>query len=132
MSSLQDFLLENLDENATEQVVLSARLKDSPFTIRPMSSKEFNAYSMAATTFKKGKKVNFNSEVFSNQVIINHTIEPNFKDAEFVKKAGCITPEQLLNKVLRAGEMSELAQRISAFSGFESEMDDLVDEAKNS
>jgi hypothetical protein len=132
MSALQDFLLENVIDNITETVEISARLKGKPFTIRAMTGKEFTEYQQAATKIHKGKRVDFNTALFREKVIINHTVEPNFKDAAFIKKAGCMTPEQLLNKVLLAGEISELHSRISSLSGFDAEMDDMVDEAKNS
>jgi hypothetical protein len=132
MSALQDFLLETCSDNVTDKVVISPRFKDRPFTIRAMTGKEFTEYQQAATKIHKGKRVDFNSSLFREKVIINHTLEPNFKDAEFIKKAGCVTPEQLLNKVLLAGEIMELSEQISALSGFDQNMDEAVDEAKNS
>ena len=60
------------------------------------------------------------------------TIEPNFKDADSIKKAGCQSPEQFLYKSLLAGEIAELAQQISALSGFDADMEEMVEEAKNS
>lgn len=132
MSQLMDFLIENPVENVTEQVVISMRLKNHPFTIRSMGSSEFFKYQKDATKYKKGKKVDFDSKGFNQTIVINHTVDPNFKDAEFVKKAGCATPEQLIEKVLLSGEVAELAQKITTLSGFEEDLDDLVEEAKNS
>lgn len=131
MSKLQEFLLENIVTDLTEQVVVSPRLKDMPFTINAMSGEDFNEYQKRATKLRKNKEVDFNVARFRELVIINHTLEPSFKDAEFLKKSGCGTPEQLLYKVLTAGEISELHRRISDLSGFEMDMDELVDEAKN-
>jgi 6-phosphogluconate dehydrogenase len=131
MSALLDFLVENPVANETEQVEILPRLKGMPFTIGIMDSKQFNEYTQAATTFRKGKKVDFQSGKLNMQAVINHTVDPNFKDAEAIKKAGCVTPEQFLNKVLKAGEIANLAERIFALSGFNQNMDDAVDEAKN-
>jgi hypothetical protein len=64
--------------------------------------------------------------------VLNHTIEPNFKDADSIKKAGCQSPEQFLYRSLLAGEIAELAQQISALSGFDKDMEETVEEAKNS
>lgn len=132
MSALLDFLIQNPVDNITEQVVLSQRLKDKPFTIRAMTGAEFSEYQQAATIIRKGKKVEFDSRLFQERVVVNHTVEPNLKDAASIKAAGCLTPEQLLNKALLAGEIAELSQRISALSGFDQTMDEMVDEAKNS
>ena len=132
MSKLQQFLLENIVSDLTEQVVLSPRLKEMPFTISAMTGQNFNEYQQLATKIRKGKQVDFDAAIFREKVIVNHTLEPSFKDAAFIQKAGCATPEQLIYKVLTAGEIAELSNRISALSGFNVEMDELVDEAKNS
>jgi hypothetical protein len=64
-------------------------------------------------------------------LILNHTVDPNFRDAELIKSAGCTTPQQLLNKLLLAGEIQVLSEHIRNISGFEDSIDDLVDEVKN-
>ena len=132
MSALQDFLIENQVDDVKTEIIVSPRLKGRPFTIRAMTGDEFNDYQKAATKIHKGKRVDFNQALFRETVIINHTLEPNFKDVDFIKRAGCATPGQLLNKVLLAGEIAELSEQISTLSGFDVEMDDLVADAKNS
>lgn len=131
-NSLMEFLLENPVDNVTEQVELSQRLKGKLFSIRAMTGTEHNEYAKRATRIGKGRKVDFDTSLYNQLVVVNHTINPNFKDAETLKKAGCQTPEQLMNRVLLAGEIAELASRISSLSGFDRDMDDLVVEAKNS
>ena len=132
MSMLLDFLVENPVDDVTEQVVISQRLAKFPFTIKAMSGTEFSAYQKRATKYSKSKKVEFDSKLFNEQVVINHTVEPNFRDAEAIKKAGCLTPEQFLYRSLLAGEIAELAERISALSGFDADIEAVVEEAKNS
>ncbi|WP_328802028.1 hypothetical protein T3H97_06360 [Paenibacillus sp. LX16] len=58
-------------------------------------------------------------------------MNPNFRDAESLKKLGCASVEEYVQKVLLAGEIATLSQKISSLSGFDIEMEDLVDEAKN-
>lgn len=132
MSILLDFLAENPVDGITSQVVVSQRLAKFPFTIKAMSGPEFSNYQKRATKYSKSKKVEFDSKLFNEQVVINHTIEPNFRDAEAIKKAGCLTPEQFLYRSLLAGEIAELAEQISALSGFDTDIETVVDEAKNS
>lgn len=139
MSSLQDFLNVNPVDNVTDDVVISDRFKDKDgnilkFKIKAMTNDEFEDIRKAAASIstKKGKRtINFDTKRFNELVVINNTLDPNFKDAESIKKLGCITPEQYLNKVLLAGEIVELSQQIQTLSGFELEMDELVEEAKN-
>jgi hypothetical protein len=139
VSSLQDFLNVNPVDNVTDDVVISDRFKDKDgnvmkFKIKAMTNDEFEEIRKAAASIstKKGKRsISFDTKRFNELVVINNTIDPNFKDAESIKKLGCITPEQYLNKVLLAGEIVELSQQIQTLSGFELEIDELVEEAKN-
>lgn len=131
MSDLINFLIENPVDDVTEEVIVSNRLAKFPFKIKAMAGPEFSEYQKLATNFGRKKKVDFDSKKFNELVVINHTIEPNFRDAESVKKAGCLTPEQFMYKSLLAGEISELASKISTLSGFDQDMEETVEEAKN-
>ena len=132
MSNLMQFLIDNPVDNLTDEVIVSARLAKFPFKIKGMTGPEFSEYQKLSTKISRHKKIEFDSKVFNELVVLNHTIEPNFRDAESIKKARCQTPEQFLYKSLLAGEISELAQQISSLSGFDKEFEDEVEEAKNS
>lgn len=134
--ALTDFLLANPVDTMTKEVVVSKRLKDEDgnlykFTIKPMLQEEYLTYQEQCTIAKKGGKIEFNTKRFNQLLILNHTINPNFRDAEFLQKANCVRPEQALNKFLLSGEIQNLAEQIRIVSGFEDSLDDLVDEVKN-
>jgi hypothetical protein len=126
------FLIDNPVDNLTDEVIVSARLAKFPFKIKGMTGPEFSEYQKLSTKISRHKKVEFDSKTFNELVVLNHTLEPNFRDAESIKKAGCQTPEQFLYKSLLAGEINELAQQITALSGFDKDIEDTVEEAKNS
>lgn len=132
--TLTQFLLDNPQVDITEDVYVAERFKEAgfKFTISAMSGEQFSAYQKEATAIGRHKKVNFDSKRFNELVVINHTVNPNFKDADTIKKAGCQTPEQFLYRSLRAGEVVELANQISRLSGFDTDPEALVDEVKNS
>jgi hypothetical protein len=132
MSNLMQFLIDNPVDNLTDEVIVSARLAKFPFKIKGMTGPEFSEYQKLSTKISRHKKVEFDSKIFNELVVLNHTLEPNFRDAESIKKAGCQTPEQFLYKSLLAGEINELAQQITALSGFDKDIEDTVEEAKNS
>jgi len=132
MSKLLDFLVEHPVDNLTDEVVVSPRLAQFPFKIKAIGGLAFSEYQKLATKVGRHNKVEFDSKTFNELVVLNHTVDPDFRDAESIKKAGCTSPEQFLYKSLVAGEISELAQRISSLSGFDKEPDELVEEAKNS
>ena len=134
--NLQEFLNSHPIDNLTEEVVISSRFKDEKgnllkFKIKAMTSAEFDEIRRASMQIRKGRKVEFDAQKFNLKVVVNHTIVPNFKDAESIKKLGCHTPEEYVQKVLLAGEVATLAQKIQELSGFDVEMDELVEEAKN-
>lgn len=126
------FLIDNPVDNLTDEVIISGRLAKFPFKIKGMTGPEFSEYQKLSTKISRHKKVEFDSKTFNELVVLNHTLEPNFRDAESIKKAGCQTPEQFLYKSLLAGEINELAQQITALSGFDKDIEDTVEEAKNS
>lgn len=136
MTALTDFLLANPVDTLTEEVVVSKRIKDAEgnllkFKVKPMLNEEYLEYQNQCTVPKKGGKIDFNSKKFNQLVILNHTVEPNFRDAELINQASVRTPEQLLNKMLLAGEIQVLSEQIRLISGFEDSLDELVDEVKN-
>lgn len=138
MSTLQEFLNLNPVDNVVNEVIVSDRFKDengSPlrFKIKAMTNAEFEEARKKATTIKtkKGGSFDFDTRKFNETIIINHTINPEFKDANSIQKMGCITPEQYLNKVLLAGEIAELANQIQTLSGFDKTFEEDIEEAKN-
>ncbi|MBN2980112.1 phage tail assembly chaperone [Cohnella algarum] len=134
-SSLQDFLNANPVDNLTEEVVVSPRFKDQDgnplkFRIKAMTNKVFDDLRKRHTRVK-GRKSEFDAGAFNLSVVIGHTLEPSFKDAASLQKLGCDTPEEYVERVLLAGEVTTLVNEIQKLSGFDIDMADLVEEAKN-
>lgn len=136
MTSLTEFLLANPVDTIEKEVVVSKRIVDEngqmlKFKVRPMLNEQYLEYQNQCTVPKKGGKIDFNTKRFNQLVILNHTVEPNFRSAELIQQAGVATPEQLLNKMLLAGEIQILSEQIREVSGFADSLDELVDEVKN-
>lgn len=134
--SLNDYLLAHPVDGLENEVAVSTRLKDEEgnlvkFRIKPMLQEDYQSYQEQCVEFDRKGKVKFNNKRFNNLLIINHTVDPNFRDADSIQKAGCKTPEQFMNKVLLSGEIQNLAEQIRIISGFADSLDDLVDEVKN-
>ena len=132
--TLTQFLAENPVDNLTAEVYVSERFKAAgfKFKIKAMSGKEFNTYQKQAMAVGRHKKIAFDSALFNELVVLNHCVVPNFKDASEIKAVGCNSPEEYLYTRLLAGEISELANQISVLSGFDSDLDSMVEEVKNS
>ena len=132
MVTIAQFLIDNPIDNIIDEVSISPRFGKLMFKIKPMNGKEYAEYQKRSTNIGRHQKVDFSNQIFNELVVLNHTIEPNFRDAEVIKKAGCKSPEEFLYKSLKAGEIVELADKISAISGFDKDIEEVVDDAKNS
>ena len=130
--TLEDFLATHSVENLTEDIVLNERLKDFKFTIGSMTKDELEKYQkLCVIRDKKGNVLKQDSMKFSELVIINHLLYPNFKSQEFLQKLGVNTPAQGLSKVLKVGEITALSDRIMKFNGFDEDFEDIRAKAKN-
>lgn len=131
--SLSEFLAANPITGLTAEVYISQRFKEAgfPFKITAMTGHQFNDYQKQATAVGRHRKMSFDSTLFNELVILNHCVVPNFKDANEIQAAGCTTPEQYLYSRLLAGEINELSNQISILSGFDSDMESMVDDVKN-
>jgi len=130
--TLEDFLATHSVENLTEEIVLNERLKDFKFTIGSMTRDELEKYQkLCIIRDKKGNVLKQDSMKFSELVIVNHLLYPNFKSAEFLQKLGVNTPSQGLSKVLKVGEITALSEKIMKFNGFDEDFEDIRTKAKN-
>ena len=134
-TSLMDFLLAEADTEEIVEVNVSERLlrSGSKFKIRPLTNNEFEeVQKLSVKKTKKGHPSEVNNMKFHELTILKGCLEPNFKDAEVLKKAGVATSGQLISKVLRPGEISTLSDAIQKLNGFGQDLDGLEDEVKNS
>lgn len=60
--------------------------------------------------------------------VIEGVAEPSFKNKNLMEKYECITPKELVNKMLNPGEVSIIYEEIAKLSGFGR---DIVEEVKN-
>ncbi|MGI5829898.1 MAG: phage tail assembly chaperone [Bradymonadia bacterium] len=130
MSNLQEFLLEASVEDCIKEILVSERLKGNGFKIKAMSNEQYKRFQKLCISQKNGKR-HFNDSKMKEMMLIECVVEPNFSDAAWIQKAGCATPEQLLNKVLLPGEIERIVGEISELSGFGQDLEQAVEEAKN-
>lgn len=129
MKSLEDFLaLPNVDE-ITEEVFVSKRL--GTFKVKAMTADEHGEYMKRARGKVNKDGIDFDSSKFNLLICAGQTIEPSFSNAELLKKANCSTATELIKKKLLAGEIAELANKICEISGFDSDINEDIEEAKN-
>lgn len=132
VSALQAFLIEASKELKKDvEVNLGGRLAEQKFIVRGLTLEEVQtARKNAIVTDATGKERQSEIEV-TRQVIIAGCLEPDFSNAEFIKDVGCVTPSQVIDKVLLAGEATRLAKEIMKASGLGEDINKAVEEAKN-
>ena len=57
--------------------------------------------------------------------------EPNFKDAQLQARYKVMGAEDLIDALLKPGQLVDLMLAVQELNGFSSDMDELRDEAKN-
>lgn len=130
MSPLQEFLIEGVGLNVEHEVIVSERLKDYPFKIRSLTLGEYNEVRKQSINHNDENGQSDGSELVRNLVIAG-SVDPCFKDAEYIQKSGCVTPAQVIDKQLLAGEVVRLSDEILRVSGFDKDINKLKKEAKN-
>ena len=114
MNDLEKFLaLPNVDE-ITEDVFVSKRL--GKFKVRAMSQNELKTYQKRAQGKINKNGVDFDSAKFNLLIAAGQTVEPDFANAELLKKSGCTTAEEFISKKLLAGEIGTLVEGIQKIS----------------
>lgn len=77
---------------------------------------------------RHGKVEKTNGYVSGLDIVINGTVDPNFKDKELMKKFDVVTPRDAVEKLLLPGEIGEVAKEITKLCGVttQSEVDEDV------
>lgn len=135
MGKLQDFLLNEYDATPVETEV---EIKGFPFpfivkSIKQEQNKAIEANCKKVTFNKKThqKEVETDQALYATKLIAACCIEPNFKDAELQAKFGVMGEDALIEKILDSGQYADLLRAVSEVNGFGTDINDLVEEAKN-
>lgn len=129
MSKLDDFL--NLADVSEIKKAIKINLngKELELVIRPITEAEHSEFQRRSNVINKNK-ITFDSGKYSNLVLEACIVEPNFKDAEFLKRVNCVSATEFINKKFPAGVVSDISSEIQKLSGFES-YDMEIENAKN-
>lgn len=130
MDNLEEFLTLPDVSDIEAEVIISKRF--GKFKIKALSCDEYEAIVKKARKMNiKTKKIDFDTNMFNSDVINCSLISPDFSNKEFLDKVKCNTAREFINKKLLPGEIQELSDKIVELSGFDKELPDQIDEAKN-
>ena len=84
------------------------------------------------TEKKSGQRISETDvDAYNNKLIAACCVEPNFKDAAWQSENGVMGEEALIEKVLKPGEYIDLVIAIQNICGFDTDVNNEIDEAKN-
>jgi len=129
MSKLDDFLDMPDVSEIREKIKETVNGKEFEFVVRPLLQEEHSEFQKRSNNVK-GKNITFDLGKYNRLVLDTCIIEPNFADADFLKKVKCNSASEFLNKKFPAGILSDIAEKIQKLSGFEAIETD-IEEAKN-
>ncbi|MEC0232272.1 phage tail assembly chaperone [Paenibacillus alba] len=140
MSDISAFLAGNVSTETTEDVIVSERFKGKDgkpvaWVLRSITEEENDAIRKAATKRSKGKGGQQVTEIDQTEYLSRMAVAsvsfPNLKDAELQKSYGVLGAETLIRKMLLAGEYANLILKVQEINGFDKDINELVEEAKN-
>ena len=143
MSNLSRFLKQNKiqKENATYAATKSlVDEKGNPllWTVKPLTTKENDDIrdDCMVDVPVKGKpnvfRPKLNTSKYIGKMLCACIVEPNLNNKELQDSYGVMTPDELLKEMIDdPGEYQDFATFVQNFNGFNTTLEDKVDEAKN-
>lgn len=143
MSKFSKFMKENkkVKENTTypaTKALVDDDGKPLEWTIKPLSTKENEnirddcMIDVPVTGKPNMYRPKLNTSRYIAKMICACVVEPNLYDKELQDSYGVMTPEDLLKEMVDdPGEYQALAQFVQNYNGFDTTLEDKVDEAKN-
>lgn len=137
MSSLEAFL--NPVEKENKKVVASDRFvengKPVEWEIKTITSEQEEIIRKSCTRKEKGKngitEEKFDNFLFSAKFAAACVVYPDLQNAELQDHYNAVGAEDLLKKMLTAGEFWKFVRLVQEYNGYKETLDDMVDEAKN-
>ena len=140
--SLSAFLKQNVKQIENEKVIVSERFIDEngeviPFEVRVLTNDE-DEQIRKQSTYKKqipGKKYQYMNETDYEKYVgmqaVACTVYPDLKDSSLQDSYGIMGELNLLKAMLTPGEYANYLGAVQKINGFDKDMEDIVDEAKN-
>lgn len=134
MGKLQEFLMGQEIGEVTNEVTIAPF--PFPFIIRSISEAENKAIRKTCQKIEfdkktRQKRIDTDTDLYNSRLVVACCVEPNFKDAALQEKYGVRGAEDLIDKILKPGQYTDLLIAVQEINGFTDDINDLRDEAKN-
>lgn len=135
MGKLQDFLMEqDVAPQAPTEVTIAPF--PFPFMVKSITEAENKAIRKTCQKISFDKKTRqkqneTDTDLYNSRLVVACCVEPNFKDAALQEKYGVRGAEDLIDRLLKPGQYTDLLIAVQEINGFADDVNDLRDEAKN-
>nr|DAY79931.1 MAG TPA: tail assembly chaperone protein [Caudoviricetes sp.] len=134
MGRLHDFFMEA--EIAGAQTEVQIKPFPAPFVIKSITEAENKAIrkSCQKITFDKKtrqKTTDTDTDLYNARLVVACCVDPNFKDAALQERFKVRGAEDLIGVLLNPGQYTDLLLAVQEINGFDDDINDLKDEAKN-
>ncbi|MBE3576877.1 MAG: hypothetical protein IMX00_04225 [Limnochordales bacterium] len=101
-----------------------------PVVVQALTSKQVYAIREQCTRTIRGKRgqpdrEEVDTELFTLRVVLAGIVEPKFDNPRLLEKLQVSGPEEALQRLLLAGELSQIFSEILALSGFDEDLTEL-------
>ena len=134
MGKLQEFLMEQ--DIGTTQTEVQIAPFPFPFVVKSITEAENKAIRKTCQKISFDKKtrqkqIETDTDLYNSRLVVACCVEPNFKDAALQEKYGVRGAEDLIDRLLKPGQYTDLLIAVQEINGFADDVNDLRDEAKN-
>lgn len=135
MGKLQDFLMEQ-DVSVQNQIEVEIAPFPFPFVVKSITEAENKAIRKSCQKINFDKKTRqkqteTDTDLYNTRLVAACCVEPNFRDAALQEKYGVRGAEDLIDRILKPGQYTDLLIAVQEINGFTDDVNDLRDEAKN-
>ncbi|KAF1273071.1 MULTISPECIES: phage tail assembly chaperone [Bacillus] len=123
------------------EVLISKRFKDKagnviPFVFKAITTERIEELEKENTTYKnvkgRGRVKELDSQRFYARIAVESTVYPNFKSKELREAYKTEDPVEVAKRILSVGgEYANWLNKAIEINGFEDDLEDLEEEAKN-
>lgn len=117
-----------LDAETVPEKTVELKRLGIPVKLRGLTGKQvFNLQEEhTSRTVKKGTTIEkLDMENFNVGLIVLATVTPNWGDPKLLSKFKASSPEEVVKRVLLAGEISQLGDEVLDLSGFNTELEEI-------
>ena len=139
MTNLTAFLAQNKIKKENIKFIASKSFVDEngkpiEWEIKAITSVENDAIKKECTKRVKVKNsyvLETDVDLYVGKLAAACTVFPDLKNAELQNSYGVMGEDQLLKTMLSVGEYTEYTNKVSAINGFDTSIDEAVEQAKN-